>query len=85
MTDAEDKRMAHELSGEEPAESPNRLFTRRTLYQAIGYGLVGVYEWMTGYLLFMAVPLPQFWAFTVQSLGIGATAFVLRKYAVFRA
>jgi hypothetical protein len=58
-------------------------WSRRTLYQLVAYGVVGVYEYLAGYVLFSHIPLPQFLAFGVQSAFIGFTAFLMRKYWVF--
>ena len=58
-------------------------FSMKTLRQLVLYFVVGVYEFGAGWLVFKHIRLPQLDAFGAQSMLIGFTAFLLRKYVVF--
>jgi len=69
-----------------PEKTPNRFFSKKTLYQMVAYFLVGIFEWFTGFYLFHHLGhLTGFFAFGVQGLVVGFVAFLLRKYLVFKA
>ena len=59
-------------------------FSKKTFWQMVSYGVVGVYEWIAGYLIFSALPLPRIIAFGIQSAIVGFTAFLMRKTWTFK-
>lgn len=59
-------------------------FSRKTLKQLVLYFLVGVYEYAVGYELFRHIHLASWIAFGVQSIAVGFTAFLMRKFFVFQ-
>lgn len=58
-------------------------FSRKTLKQLVLYFLVGIYEYVVGYELFKHIRLASWIAFGAQSMVVGFTAFLMRKYLVF--
>jgi hypothetical protein len=61
-------------------------FSVETLWQLFLYGLVSLFELIAGWGIMIALRrrgLSWWWSFFFQSIVIGFTAFVLRKYYVF--
>ncbi len=69
---------------------PRSLFSKKTLLQMVGYGIVGGLEYVAGWSIISTLSefyhLPWFVSFTLQFVVVGyVIGFLLRKYWVFKA
>jgi len=72
------------------AQKLGSLYSRKTLIQMLGYGVVGVVEYAVGWGIISSLSqvyhIPLFISFTVQFVIVGYfIGFLLRKFWVFKA